>query len=142
MDIEKIDESNSYKKAINFVKKIIENLNENSRLFEIFLYLDSNVIENLLEKNDILKEELTDIYGAKKIIEYKEHPTEDRVKMSTVDEVKNHLNKLMPKYIIRLNTEMKFNATYDDKTKIMFINDITLDQNYCQIYIQTQISRY
>ena len=123
LNVEKIDESNSYKKAINFVKQIIENLNEDSRLFEIFLYLDSHVIENLLEKNDILKEEFIDNYGKKKIIEYKEHPTEYGINMSTVDEVKNHLNKLMPKYIIRLNTEMKFNATYDDKTKIMFINE-------------------
>ena len=47
---ENINENNSYKKAKNFVKEIISNLNEDSRLFEIFLYLDSNAIENLLEK--------------------------------------------------------------------------------------------
>ena len=43
--------------------------------------------------------------------------------MSTVDEVKNHLYNLMPKYIIRLNADMKFNASYDDKIKIMIINE-------------------
>lgn len=121
--VEKIDKSNSYKIAINFIKEIINNLNEDSRLFEIFLYLDSHVIENLFEKNDILKENLTDIYGEKKIIEYKKHPTEYGINMLTFEEVKNHLNKLMPKYIIRLNTEMKFIATYDDKSKIMFLNE-------------------
>ena len=43
--------------------------------------------------------------------------------MSTVDEVKNHLCKLLPKYIVRTNTDMKFNASYDDKSKIMIINE-------------------
>ena len=71
MNVEKINVSNSYKIAINFVKEIIENLNEDSRLFEIFLCLDSNVIENLLEKNIILKENLTDIHGEKKLLNTK-----------------------------------------------------------------------
>ena len=120
---ENINENNSYKKAINFVKEIISNLNEDSRLFEIFLYLDSNAIENLLETNEVLFEYFKDNYGRKKKIDYKEHPTEYGTNMSTVDEVKNHLSKLLPKYIVRTNTDMKFNASYDDKSKIMIINE-------------------
>ena len=123
MIVEKIKEYNSYKKAINFVKDIINNLNEESRLFEIFLYLDGNVIENLFEKNEVLYEYFRDIYGRKKKVEYKEHPTEYGTNMSTVNEVKNHLLKLMPRYIVRINADMKFNASYDDKTKIMIINE-------------------
>ena len=123
MITEKINEINSYTKAINFVKNIIRNLNEDSKLFEIFLYLDGNVIENLLEKNEVLFEYFKDIYGRKKKVKYKEHPTEYGTNMSTVDEVKNHLYNLMPKYIIRLNADMKFNASYDDKIKIMIINE-------------------
>ena len=120
---ENISENNSYKKAINFVKEIISNLSEDSRLFEIFLYLDSNAIENLLETNEVLFEYFKDNYGRKKTIEYKKHPTEYGTNMSTVDEVKNHLCKLLPKYIVRTNTDMKFNASYDDKSKIMIINE-------------------
>ena len=90
--VEKINESNSYKKAINFVKELIKNLKEESRLFEVFLYLDSNVIENLLEKNNILMEHLINIYGEKRKIEYKNHPTEYGINMLNVEEVKNHLN--------------------------------------------------
>ena len=53
VDIEKESQINPYCKAINFIKDIILNLKEESRLFEIFLYLDSNVIENLLiERED------------------------------------------------------------------------------------------
>ena len=123
MIAENIKDINSYKMAINFVKNIISNLNEDSRLFEIFLYLDSNAIENLLEKNVANNEYFRDNYGKKKKVEFKEHPTEYGTNMSTVDEVKNHLYKLMPKYIIRTNTDMKFNASYNDKTKIMIINE-------------------
>ena len=123
MITEKINEINSYTKAINFVKNIIRNLNEDSKLFEIFLYLDGNVIENLLEKNEVLFEYFKDIYGRKKKVKYKEHPTEYGTNMSTVDEVKNHLYNLMPKYIIRLNADMKFNASYCDNIKIMIINE-------------------
>ena len=43
--------------------------------------------------------------------------------MSTVDEVKNHLLKLMPRYIVRINSDLKFTSSYDDKTKIMIINE-------------------
>ena len=123
MIVEKISEYNSYKKAINFVKDIIYNLTEDSRLFEIFLYLDSNAIENLFEKNEVTFEYFEDNYGRKKKIEYKKHPTEYGTNMSTVDEVKNHLLKLMPRYIVRINSDLKFNASYDDKTKIMIINE-------------------
>ena len=121
--VENINENNSFKKAINFVKEIISNLSEDSRLFEIFLYLDSNAIENLLEKNEVFLENFKDNYGRKKKIEYKEHPTEYGTNMSTVDEVKNHLFKLLPKFIVRTNADMKFNASYDDKSKIMIINE-------------------
>ena len=123
MIVENISENNSYKMAINFVKNIISNLNEDSRLFEIFLYLDGNAIENLLEKNEVNYEYFKDSYGRKKKIEYKKHPTEYGTNMSTVDEVKNHLFKLMPKYIVRANSDMKFNASYNDKTKIMVVNE-------------------
>jgi hypothetical protein len=132
---ENINENNSYKKAKNFVKEIISNLNEDSRLFEIFLYLDSNAIENLLEKNEVFSENFKDNYGRKKTIEYKKHPTEYGTNMSTVDEVKNHLCKLLPKYIVRTNTDMKFNASYDDKSKIMIINEKKLFNSDSELLI-------
>ena len=56
INVEKKNELNPYKKAINFIKKIIINLKEESRLFEAFLYLDSDIIKNLLINNkEIMK---------------------------------------------------------------------------------------
>ena len=46
--------------------------------------------------------------------------------MLNIEEVKVDLLNLIPKYIIRIHTDMKFNATYDRYSKIMFINEYQL----------------
>ena len=118
LNIEKENFDNAYKKAVIFIKNIIENIEENSRLFEAFLYLDSDTIENILinqkEEEKILKE---------RTIKHGKHPTELGINMLNINEVKAHLFNLLPKYIIRISTEMKFNASYDQFSKIMFINE-------------------
>ena len=124
--IEKAIQSNPYKEAINFIKKIILNLKEESRLFEVFLYLDSDTINNLLIKNEEDKIQFIDNLGNKKQIEYQQNPTEYGINMSNIDEIKNHLFKLIPKYIIRIDTQMKFNADYDRNSIIISLNEKVL----------------
>ena len=46
--------------------------------------------------------------------------------MSNIDEVRAHLYKLLPKYIIRFDSNMKFNANYDPYTKIIILNEYQL----------------
>ena len=124
ININKESESNPYIKALNFNRNIILNLKKDSRLFEVFLYLDSEVIQNLLINNTERKNEtILDIYGGKKIIEYGKNPTEYGINMINIDEIRNHLLNLIPKYIIRIDTRMKFNANYDPNSKIMFLNE-------------------
>ena len=123
INVEKENELNPYIKAINFIKNIIINLKEESRLFEAFLYLDSDVIKNLLINIQRKNEEITDIYGDTKIIELSENPTEYGINMINIDEVRNHLLKLIPKYIIRIDTRMNFNADLDPNSKIMTLNE-------------------
>ena len=124
INVDKENKSNPYIKSLNFIKDIILNLKEDSRLFEVFLYLDSEVIQNLLINNTERKNEtIIDIYGEKKIIEYGKNPTEYGINMINVDEIRNHLLNLIPKYIIRIDTRMKFNANYDPNSKIMFLNE-------------------
>ena len=43
-----------------------------------------------------------------------------------IDEIKDHLFKLLPKYIIRLNTDMKFRANFSLGSNIMSINEKSL----------------
>ena len=117
------NKTNPYYKSINFIKNIITNLKEESRLFEIFLYFDSNIIENLLisyeETNP--KDKNDNNNKVKKL-----HPTEYGLNMSNIDEVRDHLIKLIPKYIIRIDSGMKFNANYDPISKIMILNEMQL----------------
>lgn len=123
IDMEKEGSTNPYIKAIKFIKDMIINLKEESRLFEILLYLDSDVIENLLINREETTVELIDKFGNNIQIKCGENPTEYGINMANVDEVRNHLLKLLPKYIVRIDTEMKFNANYDQKTKIMTLNE-------------------
>ena len=123
LNIEETEKSNPYIKALEFIKKIIIELKEESRLFEILLYLDSEVIKNLLIKNDKSSMYHEDIYNNKIIKRNEENPTEYGLNMLNIDEIKNHLNNLIPKFIIRIETDMKFYANYDPKTKIMSINE-------------------
>ena len=121
--IEKEVLTNPYIKAMKFIKDIIINLKEESRLFEIFLYLDSDVIENLLINRDEYSEQLKDSFGNNKQIKYGKNPTEYGTNMANIDEVRSHLFKLLPKYIIRIDTEIKFNANYNQNSKIMLLNE-------------------
>ena len=57
INVDKENKSNPYIKSLNFIKDIILNLKEDSRLFEVFLYLDSEVIQNLLINNTERKNE-------------------------------------------------------------------------------------
>ena len=129
LDISKAKETNPYCKAINFIKDIILNLKEESRLFEIFLYLDSDIIHNLLIEREEKSYIYEDIYSNKKVIKLKKNPTEYGINMSNIDEVRLHLYKLIPKYIIRIDSDMKFNANYDPSSKIMTLNEKQLFKN-------------
>ena len=123
LNIEEAKESNPYIKALNFIKNIIIELKEESRLFEILLYLDSEVIKNLLIKNNNSSICYEDIYNNKIIKRNDENPTEYGLNMLNIDEIKNNLYNLIPKFIIRIETDMKFNENYEPKTNIITINE-------------------
>ena len=95
--IEKEQRNNPYVRAVEFVKKIINNLKEESRLFEIFLYLDSDVIQNILIPQIARESNILNPYGKYKNIKYNENPTEYGVNMANIKEIKKHLINLLPK---------------------------------------------
>lgn len=121
-----LSSKNPYYKAIQLVKDIIDHLNEDSRLFELFLSFDSGTINNILEKNEIKDYSSKDIFGEK--INYKlgKYKTEFGLSLLNVKDVQSHLQKLIPKTIIRAETNINFKAYYDKVTNIMIINELLL----------------
>ena len=121
-----LSSKNPYYKAIQLVKDIIDHLNEDSRLFELFLSFDSGTINNILEKNEIKDYSSKDIFGEK--INYKlgKYKTEFGLSLLNVKDVQSHLQKLIPKTIIRAETYINFKAYYDKVTNIMIINELLL----------------
>jgi len=121
--VEKTNETNSYYKTVEFVTKIIENLDENSRLFEAFLYFDSGIIKNLLEKNNPVNYTIKNVFREKVYSKFEEYKTEFGLTLLNVEQVKAHLKNLIPKLIIRLESQINFRAYYDKDMKIMIINE-------------------
>ena len=126
-NLEKNSPNNPYNKAIKLINDIIDNLNEDSRLFEAFLYFNSGTINNLLEKNEKkIKYNTSNNFGETIYSELEEYITEFGLSLLNLDQIKKHLKNLIPKLIIRVETNVKFRAFYDDKTNIMIINESTL----------------
>ena len=124
INIEELEKNNPYYIAIEFLKKVIMNLEENSLLFEILLNFDSEVISNLLEENDEIKIiNYIDIYGNIRNIDYKKNVTEYGMNLLNIKEIRQHLLQLIPKFIVRINTDLKFRADYMNKGNIMSINE-------------------
>ena len=126
INIDNIRQKNPYYKANKLLEDIIENLTEESRLFEPFLYFDSNVIKNYLENEIINTFTYTDIFG--NIREYKNEKfkTEYGLNLLNINQIKNHLKQLIPKFIIRIETNLDLRAYYDNNTGIMIINEYVM----------------
>jgi len=126
--IEIANKNNPYYKAIELVKKIIDNLEENSRLFEAFLCFDSGTIENYLEKIQETNYYYKDSLNQKKKVKSRKYKSEFGLSLLNVNQVKSHLKKLIPKLIIRIESNIKFRAYYEQTTNIMIINELIMFQ--------------
>ena len=112
------------------LKELVSEITEDSRLFEAFLYFDSKVIENILEKNTQQKYSFNDVFGQKiEVIQHK-YITEYGLSLMTVDEIKEHLIDLIPEIIIQIDTNINLRALYESKTNIMVINEFKLFCNF------------
>ena len=122
------NKNNPFNKAIELVKNIIDNLEENSRLFEAFLYFDSGSIENYLESINETNYYYNNSFNEKVVIKSKKYKSEFGLSLLNINQVKSHLKKLIPKLIIRLSSNNKFRAYYEETTNTMIINELTIFQ--------------
>ena len=126
INLKSISKDSPYYRSNEMLTKLISELTEESRLFEAFMYFDSKVIENILIKNNQKNYELENIYGQKIEIQQPEYITEYGMTLMTVDEIKQHLLDLLPTIIIQIDTTMNMRALYEEKTKIMVINELKM----------------
>ena len=95
-----INKNSAYYQAYNLLKEIIENINNESLLFELIYMIKSGT------GNNKIKNEIT-------------------FKMSLLSEekIKNELNLLIPKFIFRESKNTNYNAYYSPYSKILLINE-------------------
>lgn len=121
--ISNLNTNNCYIKSIDFLKKIIQNLNENSILFDILLQFDSEILLDLklIQSDDIINV----INDPSKFQNSKNSLAE--INLLTVDQVKFHLFKLIPNIFLRYldDGDNKF-GYFDQKNKMTFINEYFL----------------
>lgn len=132
-EMDKNDKTNPYYRAVQLLNNIIDNLDENSRLFEVFLYINSGTIQNYLEKNEKIEYYWKNIFDEKKKIQTGNYRTEFGLSILNINQVKSHLKQLIPKLIIRLETTVKFRAYFDNETNIMIINEKAMFNEKCKL---------
>jgi hypothetical protein len=130
ININAISKESPYYKSNQMLKELVSEITEDSRLFETFLYFDSKVIENILEKNTQQKYSFNDVFGQKIEVTQHKYITEYGLSLMTVDEIKEHLIDLIPEIIIQIDTNINLRALYEAKTNIMVINEFKLFCNF------------
>lgn len=130
ININAISKESPYYKSNQMLKELVSEITEDSRLFEAFLYFDSKVIENILEKNTQQKYSFNDVFGQKIEVTQHKYITEYGLSLMTVDEIKEHLIDLIPEIIIQIDTNINLKALYEAKTNIMVINEFKLFCNF------------
>ena len=132
ININNISKQSPYFKSNQMLKELVSEITEESRIFEAFLYFDSKVIENILEKNTQQKYSYDDAFGRKVEIKQTKYITEYGLSLMTVDEIKEHLIDLIPEIIIQIDTNVNINALYEAKTNLMVINEFKLFGNFSE----------
>ena len=105
MNLKKASKDSPFYKAIMFMKDITRNLNENSCLFDLLLQYNSGISNDI----DLLR---------RKRKRYK-----DEISMMTVKEVTEHLEEILPDFIIRYTSNDDIYAFYSSLNDIIFFND-------------------
>lgn len=126
ININIISEESPYLKSNIMLKNIIKEITEESRLFEAFLYFDSQIIQNILLKNTEKDYNYMDIFGKNIQVKQPEFVTEYGMSLMTVEEIKQHLLNLLPTIIIRIDSNMSIRVLYERKTKLMVFNELQM----------------
>lgn len=123
INIKNTNKNNPYYQSFNLITDIINNINEDSRLFEAFLYFNSGSIENYLEKNKEETYYANNAFNEEVKCKLEKYKTEYDINLLNVEQIKSHLKILRPKLIIRIGVKGTFRAYYDQNTNIMVINE-------------------
>ena len=132
INLKNISKQNPYFKSIEMLQKLISEITEDSRLFEAFMYLDSDIIQNILMKNTQAEYNFVNIFGQKTIINQPEYITEYGISLMTVEEIKEHLTNLLPSIIIKIDSNINIRALYEKKTGQMIINELKMFGSYIE----------
>ena len=126
INLNNISKQNPYFKSIEMLKKLISEITEDSRLFEAFMYFDSDIIQNILMKNSQAEYDYINIFGRKTKLNQPEYITEYGMSLMTEKEIKENLTNLLPSIIIKIDSNINMRALYEKKTGQIIINEFQM----------------
>ena len=104
-------ENNPYYRAIEFLKDLANNLNEDSCLFDLLMQYNSGISDDI----NLFNQKRKTIRGAEN--------TKFELSMLTVNEIKNHLKDILPNFILRYTCDDDTNGFYSSLNNLIFINE-------------------
>lgn len=110
IDINSSSRANPYYKAIKFLEKVADNLNEKSSLFDVLLQYNSGISDDI----NLFKTKDNEINISNEKYE---------LSMLTVKEVIKHLKDILPSFIIRYTADKNIYAYYSCLNDVIFLNE-------------------
>ena len=110
INLKETSNDNPYYKAIMFLKDIVHNLNEHSCLFDLLLQYNSGISNDM----DLLR---------RKKKKYEDNDTKYELTMLTVKEVANHLEEIIPEFVVRYTCNDDTYSFYSILNDIVFFNE-------------------
>lgn len=110
INLKKSSNDNPYYKAIIFLKDIAHNLNEHSCLFDLLLQYNSGISNDM----DLLR---------RKRKKYEDNDTKYELTMLTVKEVVNHLEEMIPEFVVRYTCNDDTYSFYSSLNDLIFFNE-------------------
>ena len=129
INMRSLSENSPYFKSRELLLKIINEITEDSKFFEAFLYFDSEVIENILIENTELKYTFPDLFGKQIEIKLPKYMTEYGISLMTVEEIKKNLINILPEIIVQIDADVNMRAMFENETKLMIINEYIMFGN-------------
>ena len=111
INLKNIEIDNPYYKAIKFLKQIAQNLDETSSLFDILMQYNSGISKDIILSNK---------KGEKNRKDFSKY----ELSLITVEELKKHIIKILPDFIIKYIYNDDNYAFYSNFNDIIFINEL------------------
>ena len=109
IDIRTCSRDDPYYNAVEFLKDVANNINEDSALFDVLMQYNSGISDDI------------NLFNKEK--KYCENDTKYEISMITVSDIAEHLKNILPEFIVRYTLDNEVDSFYSTLNDLIFINE-------------------